>query len=82
MPSGKSGDRPAVTHEGAVEALRLARDENEQISGSVVAKNMVRAALAYFETGPDAIEELNRPMKANSAHAANASMGRGDVTPS
>ena len=43
---------PAVSVDGAVEALRLARDENETGDSDIVGA-MLSAALAYFETGGD-----------------------------
>lgn len=42
-------EAPAKSHEGAVEALRLARDEAAEFAYSAISDNMVIAALAYLE---------------------------------
>ncbi|UXN69885.1 hypothetical protein N8A98_22200 [Devosia neptuniae] len=42
--------KPAQTHQGAVEALRLAVEQNSPYNGSVIADRMVVAALAYLDT--------------------------------
>lgn len=41
--------KPASTREGAIDALRLAKEENHAHADSRVAKAMVAAALAFFE---------------------------------
>lgn len=45
-------DRAAVTREGAMAALRLARQELEEDGSEDIARAMVSAALAFFEEGP------------------------------
>lgn len=42
-------DRPAATLEGAIEALRMAVDENRDSKGSDMVTSMLYAALAYFD---------------------------------
>ncbi|MBN9333275.1 hypothetical protein [Devosia sp.] len=42
-------DRPATSHHGAVEALRLAAEENAQFGGSGMVGALLYAALAYFD---------------------------------
>ncbi|MBL8577696.1 MAG: hypothetical protein JNK47_10750 [Mesorhizobium sp.] len=42
-------DGPALTHEGAVEALRLVKEELHDTRGDTIALNLTTAALAYFE---------------------------------
>tara|TARA_R110002051_G_C8529861_1_gene469401 strand:- start:82 stop:696 length:615 start_codon:yes stop_codon:yes gene_type:complete len=41
-------DQPALTFQGAMAALKMADDENICFTGSVIADNMVKAAVAYF----------------------------------
>jgi hypothetical protein len=45
-------DRPAVTREGALAALRLARQELEEGGSEDIVRAMVSAALAFLEEGP------------------------------
>lgn len=42
-------DQPAASHAGAVAALRMARDEAENMGASDIATNMISAALGYLE---------------------------------
>lgn len=42
-------DRPAVTRQGALEAIRFALQENREIGGNVIVTNMLAAAFAHFE---------------------------------
>lgn len=46
MDALETWDQPVQSHEGAVEALRLAVEEN---AGSAIAVKMVIAALGYFD---------------------------------
>jgi len=50
-------DQPALSYPGAVEAIRLAAEENADYSGSEIADNMVRAALGYFDAQVGAASE-------------------------